>query len=59
MEQFDPQINEIEIARLFRESFIAGNGLVNNDSILVVLNEQNFFVRTMQIKGRNMNPYVN
>ncbi|CDW79953.1 UNKNOWN [Stylonychia lemnae] len=59
MEQFDPSITEIDISRIYRDAFVAGNGVVNFDSAMVVFNEQNFFVRTLQIKGRNESPIVN
>lgn len=59
MDCFDPSMTEIEVTRTYRESFFAGNGCVNYDSIVLVLNEQNFFIRTLQIKGRNQSPIVN
>mmetsp|Transcript_44475 Transcript_44475/g.43142 ORF Transcript_44475/g.43142 Transcript_44475/m.43142 type:complete len:170 (+) Transcript_44475:852-1361(+) len=58
MEQFDPQLPEIETSRLFKETFVAGNGQVNFDTITLILNENNFFVRNMQLKGRNIPPIV-
>eukprot|EP00347_Sterkiella_histriomuscorum_P015459 403356947 len=59
IEQFDPSMLDIEIARVYREAFVAGNGIVNFDSIILVFNEQCFFIRTLQVKGRNEAPSVN
>jgi len=59
MEQFDPSITEIETVRIYREAYVAGNGSVNFGTVLLVLNEQNFFVRTMQLRGRNESPLIN
>ena len=39
MEQFDPSMIELEISRIYREAYIAGNNVVNFDSIMIVLNE--------------------
>lgn len=59
IEQFDPSMLDIEVARVYREAFTAGNGIVNFDSIMLVFEEQCFFVRTLQVKGRNDPPIVN
>ena len=40
-------ITDAEISRIYRDSFIAGNGLVCFDTILLTLNESNFFVRNL------------
>jgi Ca2+-binding EF-hand superfamily protein len=47
MEQYDPSMNELEVSRLYREAYVAGNGTVGFESLVLVMNEQNFFVRTM------------
>lgn len=59
MEQYDPTMTEAEVARTYRESYIAGNQAVTFESIMTILNEQSFFVRTSQIKGRHESPSVN
>jgi len=43
-----PEVYDIEKAELYRKCWIYSNGVVDVDSILMVLNEENFFTRVMK-----------
>jgi hypothetical protein len=58
LENFNEDINEIEVMSLFRESTIIGNGKVDFDSFLLCANENNFFCRHLSIAGINPKPKI-
>jgi len=43
-----PEVYDIEKAELYRKIWLYSNGIVDVDSILTVLNEENFFTRVMK-----------
>ena len=56
LEQFDPDILEIDLATYFREAWTAGLGVVNFDSFFLVANERFFFLKTIRMSGTNVPP---
>jgi len=43
-----PEVYDLEKAELYRKCWIFGNGNIDPDTILMILNEENFFTRTMK-----------
>lgn len=56
MEQIAPDISDLDLIRLYRDSWMVGNGKVNFDSFFLAANENNFFVKQMMIKSFNSQP---
>ena len=60
-----PQLTDLEICELFRESWGVGQGSVNAEAFFTVANENKFFIKTMKIPSimsfeenpNNSNPY--
>jgi hypothetical protein len=49
MEQFDPEVSDIDLAALYRDAWTAGIGVVNFDSFFLVANEKIFFLKTIRM----------
>ena len=58
MEQFDPDIADIDVATLYRDAWTAGVGNVNFESFFLVANEGSFFLKTMRFTGFNPKPQI-
>eukprot|EP00347_Sterkiella_histriomuscorum_P014800 403359475 len=56
--QIQPDINESDIAMLYRTSWMLGNGKVNFDTFFLAANETNFFVKCMQLRGQGKQPQL-
>jgi hypothetical protein len=59
MDQFDPEMTDLDRATYFRNSWTAGNGVVNFDSFYLVANESNFFIKALKFMGFNSMPHLN
>jgi hypothetical protein len=50
MDQFDPELPQIEVGSLYRLSWILGNNSVTIDSFMRAAHERHFFVRNLKIE---------
>eukprot|EP00347_Sterkiella_histriomuscorum_P015954 403355053 len=59
MEQFDPDMLEIDIAKYYRDAWTAGIGVVNFDSFFLVANENGIFLKSVRFMSFNTPPTMN
>lgn len=59
MEQFDPDMLEIDIATFYRDSWTTGVGVVNFDSFFLIANERGLFLKSLRFMSFNTPPTMN
>ena len=53
LEQLQPDISDSDVAKMFRDTWMLGNGKVNYDSFILAANEGNFFLKCMLLRGNH------
>lgn len=59
MEQFDPDVLDIDLATMYRDAWTAGVGVVNFDSFFLIANEKSFFLKSVRFMSFNTPPTMN
>ncbi|CDW86284.1 UNKNOWN [Stylonychia lemnae] len=59
MEQYDPEMLDLDIATMYRDAWTAGIGVVNFDSFFLTANEKSFFLKTVRFMSFNTPPQMN